>query len=231
MTVDVGDLASPQLTVSPFDGTTAATCAVSHDGTAIAGSPFTGATADSGATWTITPYVLTAPGEWIETWTVTGKGRGVASLVRTVEAQPAAVQYPGSYASSAQFYGYTGAQGPRPDSLGLLLRRASRDVDRALITAVYSLTDYTRDSTEANPRTVADALAEATIEQACSRIAMGQEDGIAAGFHAMQIGSVNLTRGYTGAGSAAVNDTFSTAGWQILVNAGLTGRPPFTSAG
>ncbi len=71
---DLGDLATPTLTVSPFDGTTAATLSVTlPDGTTA--NPST-STSDGGATWTAT-VSYTQAGWWRFDWTVTGSGAGV----------------------------------------------------------------------------------------------------------------------------------------------------------
>jgi len=212
MTENVGGLARPQLTVDPFDGTTVATLTITDpDGTQT--TPTT-STADSGATWTAPSYTLTKAGEWIETWVVTGTGAGSASYVREVEPNPApSAPLPGSYANTQDFYDWTGPDGPRPTSLVQLLRRASRAVDRALLAKVYDVTDAT----------VIEALMQATCEQAAFYEATGMADGINPGYHSVQIGSVNLTRGYSSAGSSANDDKLSAQAFAILQLAGLTG--------
>lgn len=218
MTENVGDYARPTLSVSPFDGTTVATLSVTDpDGTVTAPSV---SSSGGGATWTAASYQLTKAGIWVETWNVTGTGAGRQSYTRSVEPQPAvAPAVPNSYANTQDFYDITGDDGPRPDSLAQLLVRASRDVDRTLLTAVYDITDAA----------TLTALKEATVEQAAWRIENGQETGINAGYHSVQIGSVNLTRGYTGQGSAAVVGTeFSPQAFVILQLAGLTGHAPYT---
>lgn len=72
---DVGDFRTPTLTVSPADGTTAATLAVvAPDGTSAAVA-VTGS--GGGTAWAATaPYEFTAEGVWVERWTVTGTGKG-----------------------------------------------------------------------------------------------------------------------------------------------------------
>lgn len=71
---DVGDWRTPQLTVSPFDGTTTASVTVvAPDGTAA--SPIT-ATGVSGVYTADSAYEFTAAGIWVERWTVTGTGKG-----------------------------------------------------------------------------------------------------------------------------------------------------------
>lgn len=223
----VGDFGTPTLTVPTFDGSTVATLSV-VDPTGEATAVPVEIVGDKGHWKATSAYELTMPGEWLEHWTVTGTGKGSRTYVRTVDAQPVAPPGHGSHATTAQFYAYTGDDGPRPAALSLLLRRASLDVNRVLVTAVYTLTDA--DPNDAM-RTIADVLADATCEQACYRIENGQESGINAGYHSVAIGSVNLTRGYTGAGSGAEGDKFSPQAWQILVDAGLTAQPAYTTAG
>jgi hypothetical protein len=73
---DVGDLLTPTLTVSPFDGTTAASLSITApDGTVTAGTGE--ASADGGETWTADNVTLNAAGMWVFAWTVTGTGQGV----------------------------------------------------------------------------------------------------------------------------------------------------------
>lgn len=82
---DLGDLATPTLTVSPFDGTTAATLLVTlPDNTT--SSPST-STADSGATWTAS-VTYTQAGWWKFKWTVTGTGAGIEYQEVYVSAAP-----------------------------------------------------------------------------------------------------------------------------------------------
>ncbi len=70
----IGDWVTPTLTVTPFDGTTAAALIITlPDGTTANGTGET--TANSGATWTADPVALTASGVWALNWTVTGTGK------------------------------------------------------------------------------------------------------------------------------------------------------------
>lgn len=71
---DVGDFRTPNLTISPFDGTTTATVTVvAPDGTAAAPVAATGA---NGVYTANASYEFTAAGIWVERWTVTGTGKG-----------------------------------------------------------------------------------------------------------------------------------------------------------
>lgn len=84
----VGDVDIPQLTVTPFDNTTAATVTVLHpDGTST--TPVT-STADLGHTWTATPVTLNAAGWWVYAWAVTGTGAGAEARRVYVEPNPTA---------------------------------------------------------------------------------------------------------------------------------------------
>jgi hypothetical protein len=85
---DVGDKRTPNLTVSPSDGTTVATCVViAPDGTTAA----TLSTTNAGDVYTATaPYEFTGDGVWVERWTVTGTGAGkeYEYQIAVGEAQP-----------------------------------------------------------------------------------------------------------------------------------------------
>lgn len=95
LSLQVGDVRQPTLTVTASDGTpgstgadppTAATCTVTAPG----GTPQTLATTspDSGATWNADPYAVATAGRWIETWTVTGHGADTLYTVVLVHAAP-----------------------------------------------------------------------------------------------------------------------------------------------
>lgn len=73
---DIGDWGTPELAVSEFDETTAATLAITKpDGTTSNGTGE--ASEDDGATWSADPVQYTEAGTWLLTWTVTGKGKGL----------------------------------------------------------------------------------------------------------------------------------------------------------
>jgi hypothetical protein len=85
MAYDVGDIATFTLTVTPFDGTTAATVTVkAPDGTVTAATP---TPSGGGTTWTAR-VPLTAAGAWYIGWTVTGTGAGVQWDTAVVEPVP-----------------------------------------------------------------------------------------------------------------------------------------------
>ncbi len=91
--LQVGDVRQPTLDVAAYDGSpgnngTAATCTVTAPGAA----PQTLATTspDDGATWIAAAWTSTAPGRWIETWTVTGHGADTYYAVVLVHPAPTA---------------------------------------------------------------------------------------------------------------------------------------------
>jgi hypothetical protein len=153
---DVGDVATLTLTVTPSAGDTTATVLVT--------SP-TGATSASGATpngdrsmWTaLVP--LTSAGTWVARWTVTGTGAGVEQRDElTVRPHLPA---PGArvYATTVDLANYLEAAPPA--GARRLLVRASRRVDRALLTAVYDVDEH---ELPTDPR-IAAALRDATCAQ------------------------------------------------------------------
>lgn len=111
---------------------------------------------------------------------------------------------------------------PTGASAALLLTRASRDVDRALLCAVYDATDAD----------VIAALRDATCEQVAGMIAAGDITGTGAmpPTASFAIGKVSVVRGGQGAGGSSqqarkINGLWPQA-WQTLQAAGLTGQGP-----
>ncbi|XTZ18187.1 hypothetical protein ACQSSU_12835 [Micromonospora echinospora] len=110
----------------------------------------------------------------------------------------------------------------------LLLTRASRDVDRALLTAIYDVDD---DGMPTKPA-VREALRTATIEQVAGMLDAGERTGTGAaqppaGF---TIGKLSVqAAGSSGGGQQAskIAGLWPQA-WQVLQAAGLTGRGPQT---
>lgn len=105
-----------------------------------------------------------------------------------------------------------------PTTATILLERCSRDVDDALLTAVYDPT----------VTAVQDALRKATCEQAAGCIDNGQPSGNGPTVTGFSIGSVSVTRGSGGqvTGAAMVGGLYRRA-WQILQQAQLTGMRPW----
>lgn len=103
----------------------------------------------------------------------------------------------------------------------LLLTRASRDVDRALICSVYDPTDPD----------VQAALRDATIEQVAGYIESGDltGTGAAAPTAGFTIGRISVQRGgggSSGSGQAARIQGLWPQAWLVLQQAGLTGQGP-----
>ncbi|MFG2059669.1 hypothetical protein ACGFI9_37225 [Micromonospora sp. NPDC048930] len=103
----------------------------------------------------------------------------------------------------------------------LLLTRASRDVDRALLTAVYDTTD---------PDVVA-ALRDATCEQVAGMLDAGDRTGTGAAqpISGFGIGKITVQRGGGSGGSSKQAEKIGPLwpqAWQILQQAGLTGQGP-----
>ena len=122
-----------------------------------------------------------------------------------------------AYATEADLTSYPVAV-PAGASAALLLTRASRDVDRALLTAVY----------DANAPDVVVALRDATCEQVAGMLDAGDVTGTGAkpptsGF---SIGKIAVQRGGGSSGQASkIGDLWPQA-WAILQQAGLTGHGP-----
>lgn len=123
-----------------------------------------------------------------------------------------------AYATTGELTAYLGYA---PNGAQRLLDRASRDIDRALLTAVYDVT----------LAAVITALRDATLEQVAYQLVMGNTDGIA---HGMQpgvptgasAGSVDLSRGQSVGGSTGGLPLIGDQAWAILQQAQLTGRGP-----
>ena len=103
-----------------------------------------------------------------------------------------------------------------PTNAAILLTRASRDVDLALLCAVYDPTA---------PDVVA-ALKEATVEQAAGYLGAGDRTGIGSSPpQSFSIGSLAVQRGQGSTGPDKVGDLYRQA-WLVLQQAGLTGQEP-----
>jgi hypothetical protein len=222
----VGNYSTPALTVPTFDSSTVASLVIVSPDTTLAPIAGTGETStDGGHHWTADPYVLNVPGVWIERWTVTGTGAGEAEHSITVAPVQPSPSLSGSYASTKDYADYIGlADGAAlPGNLALLLRRATREVNRALVTAIYKPTDDGFDG-----RPISESLRDMTCEQVSFHLARGEGEGMPSGFQSVAIGSVQLGRGYSSAGGESDTQRFSELAWQIAVDAGITGHAPKT---
>lgn len=106
-----------------------------------------------------------------------------------------------------------------PDSVDLLLARASRDVDRALLCSVYDATDTA----------VIEALRDATCEQVAGNLAAGDKTGAGTSTPAsFSLGKLSVSRtigGNPAAQATKIGGLWSQA-WAALQLAGLTGQGP-----
>lgn len=128
----------------------------------------------------------------------------------------------GSYATQTDLADYVTTV---PSNADILLRRASRDVDRALLCSVYDTDD------EANVA----ALTAATCEQVAGNLAAGATDGIGAGAaRSFSLGKLSVNKGGAPSNPAAqavkVGNLWEQA-WNILQQAGLTGQGPAEPGG
>jgi hypothetical protein len=122
-----------------------------------------------------------------------------------------------SHATADDWATYIGTAAPA--SLTALLRRATLDVNRALVSAVYDDTDTD----------MLAALAEATCEQADALRASGTSDGNPNPYQSVSAGSIRLARaasGKSGTSQGSDGTELSPRAWQILCDAGLTGGAP-----
>lgn len=212
---DVGDTATLTLTVTPYDGTTAATVSVTSPSGVVSAPSAT--TSDGGATWTA-PLPLTSAGAWQAVWTVTGQGSGVE---RDTVYALAAPDLSDSYATLTELADYL--EDEPPDGAARLLVRASRRVDSMLIGAVYAV-DTNGLPTDA---TVAAALRDATCAQVEWWGEVGDSTGTGAGgaWSNVSIGKVSLGTGSGGAPPSKVRVSPAVA--EILQVAGLLPISPY----
>lgn len=123
-----------------------------------------------------------------------------------------------AYATAAELEAVIGYQ---PSNASLLLDRASRDIDRALLTATYDATDTD----------LLEALKAATIEQVAWHLEIGNTDGLRHGMQSgvpsgTSAGSVDLSRGRSVGGSSEDLPLLGEQVWAILQTAQLTGQGP-----
>ena len=89
MTYDVGNTATLDLEVTPFDGTTVATVGVTSPTGATSAPAAT--TGDGGNNW-VAYLTLNEPGTWTIRWEVTGTGVGVKFVTVEVDTMPPATE-------------------------------------------------------------------------------------------------------------------------------------------
>lgn len=179
------------------------------------GAPTTpGVTHVSLGYYRVPTFEPTKLGTWTYVWRVTGPVTDVAyGAFRVVDGTLAPA---GSYAARSDLAGVIPSI---PDNVDQLLVRASREVTRALIAAVYDPTDPV----------IIQALRDATVEQVAGSLAGGDKTGLGAsstpaGF---TIGRITVQKP---AGSTDVPRTGGLVdqAFAVLQAAGLTGHAPWT---
>lgn len=214
MTYEAGDWQIATLAVSAHDATTAATLTVVSP-SGVTSTPAV-STPDTGASWTAVGYELTAPGEWVERWVVTGTGKG--SERRTLLVAPDPTALPSGTRVYATTTDYANAlRAAPPSGSRLALAKASAAVDDMLLTAVYDVDDDDMPTDAA----VIVALRDATCAQAEDARKYATE---AAG--SFSIGSVSVTR--AAPAKLRPEEYRSPRAWGILQRAGLTGTAAWT---
>lgn len=194
---DTGDVATLTLTVTPSAGdTTATVLATSPLGATSA--PSASPNADRSVWTALLP--LTSPGTWVAVWTVTGTGAGVEQRDE-ITARPVLPVSTGQrvYATTADLANYLEAAPPA--GARRLLRRASRRVDQALLTALYDTDD---DGLPTDVK-ITTALRDATCAQVEYWATSGTDPGGAdAVYDDVAIGSARLSRRTTSGAPAGV---------------------------
>lgn len=219
MTV-AGDAILEEVTVDPYDGTTAASLRLVDPDDVVT---MLGATSsDAGHTWRVRA-VYSAPGEWLRSWVVTGTGAGSTprdSVRVAPDVGDLGVAGP-VYATTGDLARYIGAA--PPEGGRRMLARASEHVDRLLLCARYDTDTDGRPTDDA----VADVLRRATCAQVKWWVDSGDDTGVIAGYNSVSIASVSLSSG-GGGGTTAATTARQTAPdcWSILATGGLTGHGP-----
>lgn len=211
---DAGDWRIPELAVAEGDGTTAVTVTVVNPSTG-ASTTLTGASTDTGKTWTAPAYELTVAGDWIERWEVTGAGIRKQRTIVSVAPDPAATPSGARvYATTTDYANHL--LGACPPGARRALIAASRRVDELLYTAVYDV-DTAGLPTDTE---VAEAFRDATCLQAEYSRLTGDRNGVGApGVTSASIGSVNVSRQQPAGGGP-------TSPYSAAANARLHELPP-----
>ncbi|MFE0819169.1 hypothetical protein [Streptomyces sp. NPDC058847] len=201
--MDVGDVVTAQLLVSPYDASTTATLTVTApDGTT---STPVASTVDGGQTWTA-PLTYTAAGIWLLHWTVTGTGASVENEQIAVAPTPDAGPAERVYATTTDLANYL--QAAPPLNAGLLLRDAARMLEQRVLRLCHYDVDTTGMPTDPD---VTAAIGRAVCAQAAWWDEVGDHTGAAgAGYGNVSIGSVSLGR-TTGSASSSASGQDSAA--------------------
>jgi hypothetical protein len=143
--------------------------------------------------YTWSPATDVAPGDYLVTWTgVRASDAATVAYVQvcTVAAVPAPSPAPGVYATYAQYVAEIGDTWTPQAIVSAALRKASKDIDRALIAAVY------RTDADGMPQdaVVADTIMRATCAQAEYRVAHMDPAGVKFEYGSSNVGGVSVSR-------------------------------------
>lgn len=199
------------------------TIAPSGGGAAVVGPTSTGVVAEATGLYSYVWAVdaVQAAGLYIATWSAAG-GLTAVEPVTVLDAGAGRV-----YATSADLAAYP-VTVPAGVAAGPLLVRASRDVDRALLCAVYDVDDAGMPTSTV----VRQALREAVCEQVAAMVDSGERTGTGAAVPStgFTIGKLSVQKPAGGApGQAGRVGALWPQAWQILQQAGLTGHGPQSS--
>lgn len=151
--------------------------------------------------YTWSPATAVVPGDYLVTWTGTrASDSTTVSYVQacTVAGIPSPVPAPGVYATFGDYQAWSGDTWTPQQLVTPVLMRASEDIDRALIAAVY------RTDADGMPldAMVQNAVRRATCAQAQYRLAQNDPSGIKFEFTTTNVGGVSATRVASMAGMA-----------------------------
>lgn len=143
--------------------------------------------------YTWSPAANVVPGDYLVTWTgVRASDSTTVTYVQacTVTAIPAPTPTPGVYATYAQYQAEIGDTWTPQAIVTAALRKASKDIDRALIAAVY------RTDADGMPldAVVADTIMRATCAQCEYRIAHLDPAGVKFEYGSSNVGGVSVSR-------------------------------------
>ena len=118
-----------------------ATITITRAGVPVVGPTGTGLVSADLVTWTYTwtPARSAAAGDYLATFAGTGANGPIAyTQAVTVAAPPSLIPSPGTYASPADYQEWSGDTQTPQAQVGIMLRRATEVIDRALIGAAYA---------------------------------------------------------------------------------------------
>lgn len=162
-------------------------------------------------------FVPAAAGSWAYTVQVTGAVSDIAyGFFTMVDGSLLTTPPAGAYASQADLAGIIS---PLPENAEVLLVRAAREIDRALLTATYEIDDPI----------VIEALRQASLEQISGALQDGDINGLggltqtATNF---TLGKLQVTKAATATTPVPRTNGLVDQAWLILQAAGLTGGQP-----